>query len=116
MRTGEELKLSAMRREFSRLSKVADKAKKEADEVATIGSEFVAIHEELSKIVSSGLTGDAIINQLDTLKKRQARADRIVKKDLVSLLDREHHAIFERDLLGREIQNMEFAMEMRRAS
>ena len=115
MKSGEELALAAMKKEFKRLSKVAEKAKHEADEYMHMGSEFIAIHQEFSDIVKSGEHGEKVIKKLDALKKRRDKVDRIRKKDLIKLVDKETHTQIERDSLGSEIQMLEFKLSMRKA-
>jgi hypothetical protein len=94
MKTGDELVLQAMRREFARLSRIADKAKAEADEALNIVTEYMEIHKEL--------------------KLRRGRAPRIMKKDMAKLIEKEVDAKFERDMLGIEIDNMEWRLGMRK--
>lgn len=113
MRTGEELALAAMKKEHAILARIADKAKAEADEYISIGSEAVAIHTEFAAIVNSRETGQHVIDALDKLQKRRARVDRILKKDMVSLSDKQIAAEIERDNLLREIQALEFRVSMR---
>lgn len=108
MRTGDELALSAMRKEHAKLARIADKAKAEADEYCSIGSEAIAIHNEFAAIVNSRETGQHVIDALDKLQKRRARVDRVMKKDLLKLSDKQIAAELERDNLMREIQMMEF--------
>ena len=115
MRTGEEIALGAMRKEFSVLSRKADRAKKEADECVTVGSELIAIHEEFVEIVKAKATGEAVIKKLEVLQTRSNRAEKIRKKSLIKLLEKQSETEFERDNLGREIQMMEFSLSRRKA-
>lgn len=115
MKSREELVLRALRREFSRLSRAAEKAKAEADENQNIGSEFVSIHKELAEILDSGHHGKATIKRLDTLQARRDKADRVLKKDLVKLIDKQHDAECERDAIGEEISMTEFRLSMRKS-
>lgn len=108
MRTGDELALAVMKKEHARLSRIAEKAKAEADEYCSIGSEAVAIHNEFAAIVNSRETGQHVIDALEKLKKRRARVDMIMKKDILKLSDKQIEAEIERDSLMREIQMMEF--------
>lgn len=116
MSTGEELALNAMKKDFTRLSRIADKAKREADECMSVGSEMIAIHNEFVDIVKSGEHGEHIIKKLDVLKKRSARTEKIRKKDLVKLFDKEYETASDRDSLGSEIKMIEFRLSVRKAS
>lgn len=108
MRAGEKIALEAMKKEFVRLSRAADRAKSEADEHMNVGSEMIAIHNEFAEIVKSKATGPEVVEKLDVLKKRKDRADKVVKKNLVKLLDKQYEAESARDNLGTEIQMAEF--------
>lgn len=116
MKSGEELTHIAMMKEFKRLSRVADKAKKEADEYIEIGTEMLAIHQEFASIVKSGKRDKATIKALDSLANRSKRAEKIRKKDLLKLMDKQSDAEITRDRLGSEIQIMEFRISLSRAS
>lgn len=116
MKTREELVLRALKREFSRLSRIAEKAKAEADENQNIGSEFVAIHKEFAEILDSGDHGKATIKQLDNLQARRDKADRVLKRDLVKLIDKQHDAECERNAIGEEISMIEFRLSMRKSA
>ncbi len=65
MNTGEELAISAMKKDFKRLSKIAEKAEKECDEYMSIGTEMVDIHNEFVEIVKSGEHSASTLKKLD---------------------------------------------------
>ena len=113
MATGEELALAAMKKEFKRLSRKADRAKAESEEYMGTGSEIIAIHEEFVAIVKSDERGMSVLKKLDALKKRREKTDKIRKKDLMKLLDKEYETAITRDKLGGEIQRLEFRLELR---
>lgn len=115
MKSRDELVLRALRREHSRLSRIAEKAKAEADENSSIGSEFVAIQKELVEIVSSGDHGKATLKRLDILQARRDKANRVLKKDLVKLIDKQYDAECERDAIGEEISMIEFRASLRKS-
>ena len=52
--------------------------------------------------------------ELDALKKRSERAEKIRKKDLIKLLDKQNDTELNRDSLGHEIQMTEFKISMRK--
>lgn len=113
-RTGDELALDAMKKELVRLSNKAAKAKAESQECIGISSELINIHQEFAAIVRSGSTTAETLKKLEALKARNNRAENIMKKDLIAVLDRESAAEIERDALAREIQHLEFRASMRR--
>jgi seryl-tRNA synthetase len=115
VKSREELILGALRREHSRLSRIAEKAKAEADENSSIGSEFVAIHKEFAEILSSGDHGKAILKRLDELQARRDKAERVLAKDLVKLIDKQHDAESERNAIGEEISLIEFRASLRKS-
>jgi len=113
MSRGEELSLIAMRKEFTALSRKADKAKQEADECCSVGTEMIAIHREFVEIVESKETGSEVVKKLEALKKRRDRTDKIRKKDLIKLFDKEYKTGEDRDSLGSEIQMLEYRQSVR---
>lgn len=115
MKSGEELALDAMKKELKRLTKAAEKAKQEADECCNITSEYIAIHNEFAEIVSSGESGQPVIDKLNSLKRRRDRANKIMNKDLIMLLDKQSEAELARDSLAGEIQKNEWRMSLRKA-
>ena len=108
MKAGKELVLIAAKKELKRLSKEADKAKQECDEYMRIGTEAITIHEEFVRIVNTKETGQSVIDQLELLRRRRHRVQRIMKKDLIKLTDREIDTALTRDGLNSEIQMMEY--------
>ena len=111
MKMGEDLALEAMKRDFKRLSRLADKAKKEAEEAMCIGSEMVAIHNEFVEIVKAKVTNETSMKKLEALQVRSKRAEKIQKKSLIKLFDKESETAIERDSLGAEIQRLEYSRQ-----
>lgn len=110
-KTGDELVLAALNRDFKRLSRLAEKAKEEADECANVGSEFFAIHEEFQRIVEEKRHDKETLKRLEDLQKREAKARKIMGKNLVSLFDKQSQAEIDRDTLGAEIKKLEFRIK-----
>lgn len=100
--------LDAMKKELVRLQRIADKAKAECDEYISTGEEAFAIHDEFAKIVNSKETGHHVIKKLDELKKRREKVDKVLKKDFMKLMDKQHRAEIEVMALASEISYMEF--------
>jgi hypothetical protein len=115
MKTGDELTLDALRREHSRMSRIADKAKAEVDEHNGITDEAFAIHREFIEIVNTKDHGPHIIQRLEALKKRRTRVDSILAKDYLKMLDRKFEAEWERDQVAHEISTLEFRMSLRKS-
>jgi len=55
-----------------------------------------------------------VLEKMKSLKLRRGRADRIMKKDMAKLIEKEVDAQVERDTLGIEIDNMEWRLGMRK--
>ena len=110
MKTGKELAIEAMKKDFNRLSRAADRAKNEADERINITIELIAIHQEFVKIAKSDENTKEILKKLDSLQGRKKNAEKIRKKDLLKLIDKQSFAEINRDSLGQEIQMMEFKL------
>lgn len=110
MKTTEELKLDALKREYRRLSNIAERKKKLADEMMSVGTEKLAIHNEFVELVQGGVT-PATERKLAELQKRNDRADKLLKMDSVKVMDEQIEAEFERDQLKSAIQSMEYYMQ-----
>lgn len=113
MSNGEELALAAMKRDLKRLSKAAEKAKAEADEYMNVGSEMLAIHKEFAEIVKYRDHSPATLKKLKDLQLKSERTDKIRKKDLSKLLDKQFEAEEKRAALAGEVQALEFRLSMR---
>ena len=113
MRTGQELVLEGAKKYLVELTKAAEKAKNEADEYMSIGMEMLNIHKEMAELDFSSKDAS---KKLDELKKRSDRVERIKKKNLVALCDKQSTAEIQRDILCQEIQNMEFSIKARRGA
>lgn len=103
-----------MKKELVRLSRAAERAKAAVDEAIAVGSEYLAIHQEFADVIQSGVTGSAALEKLAALQVRRTRADKIMKKDLLKLMDKQHEAEMDRDELAREIHQMEWRLSMHR--
>lgn len=113
MTKGEKIVIEALKREFKRLSRIAEKAKAEAEENMNIATEMLAIHKEFAAIVNAKEHGEHVLRKLNALKKRRDKAQKILDKDLLTLLNKQSDAEIERDSLGSEIQRLEFRHSLR---
>ena len=111
--SGEQLALEAMKRDLKRLSRNAEKAKAACDEYVDIGTEAIAIHQELAEIVQSNEHGQVVIDKLDELKVRREKVDKIRNKDFLSLCNKQSIAEMSRDNLIAEIGRLSFRIELR---
>lgn len=110
--SGEELALKAMKKELTVLINRAKRAKAEADECANIVSEYIAINKEFVEIIESGASGAPVLKRLNDLKRRRKRADRIIKKDICKLIDKQCEAESHVRALQSEISNKEFLINL----
>ena len=113
MITSENLVLKAVKKEHKRLVQIALKAKLEVDEYMEIGNEYIAIYKEFAVIVKSGTHTKSQIKKLAVLSKRSERVEKIRKKDLIKLLDKQSSAEFERDSLGQEVEMLNLRYQIR---
>jgi len=114
MRTGEQLAISAIKKEYSRLCKIAEKAKLELDEYFNAGTAMIDLSRELTAIVSSKEVGAPLVKKLEALQKRRDRLLRIASKDIIALSDRQIKADIERDNLLRHLQFRERSESIRK--
>ena len=115
MMRGDELAVAALKKEHKRLAYLADRYKREADEACNIGREFVAIHNEFAAIVNAKRTDhQAVVNELEALQKRRTAAARIMKKDLVKLLDKQYKAESDAADIFSQIQQIEWRLQLKR--
>lgn len=111
--SGEQLALEAMKRDLKRLSRNAEKAKAACDEYLDIGTEAIAIHQELAELMKSNEHGQAVIDKLDELTVRREKVDKIKRKDFLALCDKQSMAEMSRDNLIAEIGRLSFRIELR---
>jgi hypothetical protein len=108
MNRGEELALRAMKKELVLLSRKAERAKAEADEFFSVGTEMLSIHKDFKIVVESKKHDDETIKKIDDLKKRSEKTERIRKKNHMKLSDKQFNTQYDRDCLASEIQRLEY--------
>lgn len=113
MKTEEDIILSALEREHTRLKKVADQAKSMCEERIHAAMQLVEINREAYQIMC-GETGSIDFERLKELKKSANKAEKLRKLDLIKLSDKQFEAEWERDLAARALANHKFFMAMRR--
>ncbi|MGZ4953600.1 MAG: hypothetical protein ACXV8Q_00690 [Methylobacter sp.] len=109
---GIKLAIEAMKKEHKRLSAVAEKAKRDADEYMNISSEFIAIHQEYVTVANSKQSASVKLKKLDELQRRRDKAEKIMNKDFIKLLDKQSDAEIDRDELAHQISKMEFQLSL----
>jgi len=112
MQTGEELVLKILKKELLKISKKADKDEKEIQEYMGVGTETVKIHEDIKAILEGKSQSDLSMKKLASIKRRKAKVDKILEKDMSTLMSKEEDSARERDLLKEEIQRIEFRINM----
>lgn len=83
--------LDALESELKRAKKAAANAKAAADEYNHVGTEMLAIHEELKQILVDRCRTDRPIDtaKLSALQKRRDRVDVVMRKDMIKLIDKQ---------------------------
>jgi hypothetical protein len=114
MKTGEELSLIAMKKELKRLSYIAEKNKKNADDACNVCSEMIAIHKEFMVIIKGEDYSESASKKLLSLQKRRNKCEKIMENDLLKLLDKKINAEIHRDQLDEEIQKLELIRHLRK--
>jgi len=101
-----------MKKEYIRLSTAANRAKMEVDELISIGTELIAIHKKCAEIINSKtMDYSEKAKKLDELIVRRDRANKIRKKDLIKLMDKQFEAEYAREILQNEIFMAEYRMK-----
>lgn len=109
----DEIILSALEREYERLKKIADQAKKQKNEYMNVHTRLFEIRKEGSEIVS-GKVNKAGLARLDELAKIEKKCLAISKADLLKLLDKSFAAEWEcKDCLG-VLNDHRFMMGLRK--
>jgi hypothetical protein len=106
----EELLLIAAEEYHKKLVRIAEKAKRESDEAMNVGNEILSIIEDTKKAVESGRS--ASLERIGQLRRRSDRVEKVRKKNLVKLFDKESSAKIEADLLAVEIKRLKYKIEV----
>lgn len=111
MRTGEQLSLVAMKKEFSRLSKIADKKKAICDDACNCGSNLIEIYKQANELIKAKDYSPEGMKKMQKLANEEKRIKKLLKADIVKLMDDQIHAEIERDNLWREISMIEWRVK-----
>lgn len=109
----EEIVVSALKKELTRLSGAADRAKLALDERTNAVAEVIAINKEFVEIFNSRKTDQETLDKLLALQERQAKVGKVIKKSFSKLSDKQITLEIERDSLISEISTMEYRQGIR---
>lgn len=112
-KTEDDIILSALEREHTRLKKAADKAKSMSDKCMNAPTQLIEINREACQILL-GETGGINFERLKELKKHASEAEKFMKLDLVKLLNKQFLVEFERNCVAKVLADHKFFMAMRR--
>lgn len=110
MRSGEELSLVAMKKEFARLSKIASKKKAICDDVCSCGTKLIDLYKQASELIQAKDFTPEGVKKVQALANEEKRLQKLMKSDLVKIMDDQVNAEIERDNLGHEISMIEFRL------
>lgn len=110
MRSGEQLSLIAMKKEFAKLSKIADKKKAVCDDACSCGSQLIEVYKQANEIIKAKDYSEDGMKKMKSLADEEKRLKKLLGADIVKLMDDQINAEIERDNLGREIKTIEFRL------
>lgn len=113
MKTEDEIILEALEREHARLVKIADNARAAVDDHIDAPLKIYAIAQEKNEIYCSKKYDDETLARLDECNMRLKEAERLSKKDLLKLVDRQCAAERDRDLVASVIARRRFFLELK---
>ena len=103
MKTGAQIALEAMEKEYARLKRLEAAAKKECDENMNAACEIINVQKEFIELMKSGECYKEELRKLELLEKRDKRARRALAKDILKLTDKHINYQFAAEDLMREI-------------
>lgn len=109
----DEIILSALEREYERLKKIADYAKKQENEYMNVHTRLFEIRKEGREIVS-GKVNEAGLARLDELVKIEKKCLAISKADILKLLDKSFETEREADDCLSALQDHRFYMGLKK--
>lgn len=114
---GDELVLSILEKELVSITKKAAKAKADCEATMNAGSKIIELRRQASLLINDTLQsytkkGQAEMNKL---AEQESKLLAISRRDLIKLMDAEHHTTHTRDELTRIIQQMRYRIGLKRA-
>ena len=116
MTNGEEIALSAMKKELKSLSRRATLAKNKTDACVNAASTIMKCRVEASDILNSDKPHDEQMKLIAILADKEKAAFKAGKLNMVKLMDKEHELKFNHDSLQSEISQIEFRHRLRRTA
>lgn len=107
-KTGAQIAVEAMEKEYARLKRLEAAAEKEVDENLNSVSEIISVHKEFVEIVNSGRHDKEALRNLDLLKKRDRKARKAMKKNIIDLRNKHVECKFAAEDLMKEIIKFKF--------
>lgn len=109
--SGDQLALIAMKKEHKRLSQIAEKKKAICDEACHVGTNLINVYKQAEKLISEKDYSESGIKKIEKLANEEKRLKKLMKADLVKIMDEQIHAEIDRDSLYREIMTLEFRIK-----
>lgn len=116
MTHGEEIALSAMKKELKSLSRRVASAKSKSDSCINAGSVIIKCRVEANEILKNEQSFDEQMKLIAVLADKEKAAIKMSKLNLVKLFDKETDLKISRDELQREINNIEYRHKIRNRS
>lgn len=113
MKTDDEIILSALERELKRLTDIAVKIKAKTAARLNAGTKILEIQRETIEVLN-GKVNDAGLARLKELDSAESEARKLLKFDIIKILDKEYDAESERDSVARVLASHRFAMGFRK--
>lgn len=114
---GDELVLSILEKELVSITKKAAKAKADCDATMNAGSQIMELRRQANLLINSTLDTytEKGLTEINRLAEQERKLLDISRRDLIKLMDAEHHAAHARDELTRIIQQMRFRVGLKKA-
>jgi len=116
MTNGEEIALSAMKKELKSLLRRATLATKRTDDCANAASTIMKIRKEASDILQSEKSHDEQMKLISVLADKEKAAFKVGKLNMMKLIDKEHELKFACEDLQREIATVEFRHKLKKTA
>ena len=114
MTKGEEIALSAMKKELKSLAKKRDAAKNKVESCMGAASVICQCRIDAGEIIRSKKPHAEQMKLISALAEKEKAAFKLAKLSLVKLMDKEHELMFDHDSLQHEVSTLEFRYSMRR--
>jgi hypothetical protein len=113
MKTEDEIILSALEREHGRLLKIADQARKKLDARLNACSRLIEFRQEILEILHGPVDKTALA-KIKELDKSSSETKKLLKLDIIKLMDKEHEAQWECDLAAAALARHRFRINIKK--